>query len=160
MNLQKLIASLTIVAILYVLASMWLQELNRQGFEDSVPAEFEITDTLSSQGLVCGGAIFKISDATILKINSEGLNFFAHAIKPRVIDEGRYSSYLAWRETPVPERDLGGEGLWFKCLENKIVKDIVDAAGKTGAYYSTSTDRRAMLIVSPSLGVFAYSFWD
>ena len=160
MNSRKAILWLTIVSFLIVLAILKFHESSRLYFEESIPVEFEITDTLlSHEEIGCGLAIFKISDSTVSSINSERLKFFENAIKARVFHKNGHNDYSAWSETPVP-KGLGGERVWFTCGINKLVEDIVEAGNKMGSYYSTTVNGEAIFIVVPSLGVIAYSFWD
>ena len=135
-------------------------ESSRLYFEEIIPVEFAITDTLLTHDEgTCGLAIFKISDSTLTKIDSYKLKFFDNATRARVFHKYGINHYLAWRETPVPN-GLGGERVWFACGGNKLVSDIVEAGKRTGSYYSTTVNGEAIFIVAPSLGVIAYSFWD
>lgn len=160
MGSPKLTAAFAIVICLLVAANAGFHEWSRRNFEESLPAKFEITDTLFSyEELGCGLAIFKLSDVTVSRINTEKLDFFQNATVARVAHTHGYNSYLQWNRTPVP-KSWYSEGSWFACGEHKLLRSIVDAGINSGAYYTTTNTNEAKLIVAPSLGVIVYSFFD
>jgi hypothetical protein len=114
---------------------------------------------LSHEEIACGLAIFKISDPTVSRINSERLKFFENATKARILHKHEYNHYSAWSETPVPE-GWYNEGSWFYCGEHELLGNIITAGKKTGSYYSASVNGETKFIVVPSLGVIVYSYFD
>ena len=154
-----------VVLIGLVWGYLAVSEQQRKHFEGAVPAALELTDAvfIHEEITSCGVAVFRLADATVASINAGGKSFLEGATKARVPHEypGEwYSTYLDWKPTPVPET-WSSEGTWILCFYDREVVRKITAAGKTrGSYYTSNSGGRAKLILVPSLGLIAYSFYD
>ena len=140
-------------------------------YRAAVPAEIGLTFGFATTGSdsrfsdllsiapsgACGGAIFKLTDASATAISERGLDFLKNARQGRghtdKLDRRfHYYSYLPWQTTPLPS-EWTSKGPWWglNCmgLQNIALRNIMDAAQKTGSFYTTGESK--MLLVVPSL---------
>lgn len=152
-------------------AVLYWQIFETQFYRAAVPPEIGLTfdfaatgsnttlsDVLSIAPLkACGGAIFKLTDTAVKAIEEGGLNLFQNARQgrgyPDKLDRSfHYYSYRPWQTTPLPsEWTSKGPWLGLNCmgLRNNVIRSILDAAQKTGSFYTTGQDK--MLLVVPNL---------
>jgi hypothetical protein len=162
-RLWLLLGGVILIGILW--GYLAVSEQQRKHFEGAVPAALELTDAvfIHEELTSCGVAIFRLSKATIARINSDGKSLLEGATKARVPHEypGEwYSTYQNWKPTPVPA-SWSSEGTWIICFyDHEVVRNITAAGKAPGSYYTANDGGRAKLILVPSLGLIAYSFYD
>lgn len=111
------------------------------------------------RGYSCGGGVFTLSKSTIHAIESEGLDFFKDATKPR----RRKYTYPAWQETPVPDT-WTNDGAWpaLACISsgdtNRLIRKITQTTALPGSYYTGSPN--LTILVLPKLGLVVYNYSD
>jgi hypothetical protein len=112
----------------------------------------------------CGGALFRLSDATRASIAREGIAFFRAARQGRGYPDGHpdhhYYSYAEWRETPATDsldRNSAWLGLGCMGLDGETSAKIDAAARQSGSYFTTM--REAVLLVIPGLGIAVVSYF-
>jgi hypothetical protein len=106
----------------------------------------------------CSVAVYKLSGWTLESVQKQGAAFFAGATQARGYPDERYYTFAEWSETPVPAT-WTGEGSWMMCpgMGDALHSQIVEAAQRKGAFYTTKDE--GQLIVIPSLGIVIFSSW-
>jgi hypothetical protein len=137
-------------------------------FHRPMPAQLELSEVVLIDTVfsgACGIAIFRLSDTTLSRINSEGKSFFVNASTaraPRRGSHGWHPTYEGWESTPVPKNWTSeGSRSWMSCASpNEVVMALVDAALSKESYYTQDDRTNSKLLVAPALGLVVYSFFD
>ncbi|TIN27401.1 MAG: hypothetical protein E5Y31_13195 [Mesorhizobium sp.] len=164
---------ITILLAASVLAA-WLawQHYQNVFYENGLPEAIQVSGIISkgSDATIlsreaCGGVIFGLADETVFAVKKRGLSFFLSARQGRgyAVDtrEGYYHSYAEWRETPVPEGWVGGEGIFslsLSCMNNSSAMDkaISEALKLPGSYFTRAQESELVVIPSLKMAVLAY----
>lgn len=149
-------------------------------YRGAIPAEIGLSFGLATTGSTmslwmvavpirhsaCGGAIFKLSDATIAAIRARGLDVLKDARQGRDHTDKsdrlfhRYT-YEPWQATPLPFKwefeGVAWHGLECMNLERSLVRDINSAARAPGSFYTSGSSKRLLLIPDLKLIVFTYT---
>lgn len=151
-----------IVSIIITVYVAW-SAFEYDWYSGIIPAKIDITYAIhigGESGFLkgCGGAIFRLSNATADAIDREGLDFFNDVIYSRKSKE-RYYTYSSWKETPVPN-SWTSEGSWLglSCsgASDSLLSKILEAASKKGSYYSNKDEGEILVIPNHELVVFTY----
>jgi hypothetical protein len=151
------------VLAIIVMAYYWFKHSEMKHFESFMPSTIELSEAVETgteSSLFrggCGVAIFRLSENTSRRIEAEGLHFFDNATHPR--DSINHPiTYAPWNNTPLPH-SWTSEGSWFMCsvTHGRSDSEIVEAAKRNGAYYTTNGN--VQLVVVPSLRMVALSYY-
>ena len=175
LSLRVLLLLAAVVAVASVLS--W-QIFETRFYRAAIPAQIglafgfaatgsdtRLSDILSIAPLkACGGAVFKLTDTAVTAVGERGLDFLMNARQGRGYADKldrrfQYYSYLPWQTTPLPpEWTSLGPWLGLDCmgLRGDVIRSILDAAQKPGAFYTTG--QSSMLLVVPSLEIVIYTY--
>jgi len=146
-------------------------------YRAAIPAEialtFDFATTSSDTSLLdlfsiapikaCGGAILKLTDTAAAAISERGLDFLKDARQGRGhMDKQdrsfQYHSYLPWQSTPVPSQWTEmGPWLGLNCMRTGDTGSIMDAAQKTGSFYTTGLSTILLVVPSLRMAVLTYT---
>jgi hypothetical protein len=113
----------------------------------------------------CGGAIFKLTDATAAAISDRGLDFLKDArqgrgYKDKLDRSFYYYSYMPWQATPLPSQwtSMGPwSGLNCMRLRTEVMENILDAAQKAGSFYTTGLSKILLVVPSLRMAILTYT---
>jgi hypothetical protein len=133
--------------------------LQGEAYRKAVPPQFDLVeivyhDEMSDLREGCGVAVFRLSDANLARIRSEGLTYFESARLGR--DGDSYHQYQPWRATPAAQHDNLLRGVHCVDDEPKLLMQVRQAIDEEGAFFTTGPEQD--LVVIPSLGVLVFSY--
>ena len=133
----------------------WQVELYRK----AIPPQFELLEVVHHDEVGgvregCGFAIFRLSDANLVRIRSQGLAYFETASLGK---DGRpHHQYQPWKATPAAEQDWLFRGQNCAGESPELLEQALRAAENEGAFFTTGHEQD--LVVVPSLGLLIYSY--
>lgn len=162
----SLVCIVTVFVLVWQLASSYF-------FKNAIPQNLEIThillqETHPSLRESCGGVVFKISQATVDRIQEEGISFL-NTDKvgrgyhfDRETTKSLYYTYEDWAETPAPhswtsEGIPASFGCMLKDTDKKYSKVIFNALRNPGSFFTTKDEGQILLIPSEKLLVYGFN---
>jgi hypothetical protein len=170
---------LLLVGALVVASILGWHVYETRFYRAKIPAEigltFDFATTSSDTSLwdlfsiapikACGGAILKLSDTAAAVISERGLDYLKDARQGRGHTDKQdlsfqYHSYRPWQATPVPSQwtELG-PWLGLNCmrLRTGVKGSIMEAAQKTGAFYTTGLSKILLVVPGLRMAVLTYT---